>query len=141
MHCGFSDASISQASLLLTRVWLANDFARDKIAAFAAAQTDAAAPNPLDAVPLPALDVAALQGARVKENDKVRLLLLAGQLHEAMVQARRSLVNDPAGERGMYEAALVFKVADGDVARANLFLNFYQNGQGQNPLTAFLKET
>ncbi len=71
----------------------------------------------------------------------MRLLLLTGQPREAMLQARRTLVGDPTNDRGLREAALVFKVVDGDVARANAFLSFYQTNRGQNPMTAFLKET
>ena len=114
---------------------------------FAQAQTDPATLNPLDGVPLPQLDMAPPRAQLADPNAKlspvVRLtcLLMVGDYRGAMVLARSRLVVDVGNHDNALQVARVFKAKDADIARANQFLAYYQAGQGDNPLPAFLKET
>ena len=133
---------------LVTRGWLqANDM--EKPALFAAAQSEVEAPNPLQEVAAPTLPapvkLALQQRLQSEANNeaspsRVAMYLILGEHRLAMLEAREILLRDPTGAAGTAEVARVFKAADGDVARANAFLQFYRTGQGENPLNEFLRE-
>ena len=145
----FEDEDIARATARVTRLWLQDAKTMGNPALFTAAQGDVMASNPLQQVALPELSAplrASLQ-ARVKsEADKeaapsrIAMFLLLGETHAAMSEAREILLRDPTDPAGTSEVARVFKAADGDVARANAFLEFYRTGKGENPLIEFLRE-
>ena len=144
----FRDDDIARATGLVTRGWLQGN-QMDKPALFAAAQSEVNGPNPLDEVAppsLPAPVVAALR-ARLRGDERgevsasrVAMWLMLGDYGAAMLDAREILLRDPTAAAGTSEVARVFKAADGDVARANEFVQFYRTGKGDNPLPKFLEE-
>lgn len=143
----FKDDDIARATSLVAQVWLKDAQQMGNPALFAAAQSAATAPNPLQKVELPQLPPAvraALQ-ARVKSDadkeavsSQMSLFIVLGEPRAAMLEAREILLRNPTGIAGTSEVARVFKAVDGDVVRANEFLAFYRTGKGQNPLTEFL---
>ena len=145
----YKDDDIARATSLVTRAWLQDAEQMGKPALFAAAQSNADAPNPLQEVALPPLPapVEATLRARVKSEankeaapSRVAMLIVLGDTRAAMLEAREILLNNPTNAAGTAEVARVFKAADGDVARANEFLAFYRTGKGRNPLVEFLNE-
>ncbi|MDQ3815419.1 MAG: hypothetical protein M3347_15990 [Armatimonadota bacterium] len=142
--CPFDKEALERATRLLARVWASQDsFA--SVAAFAKAQEEPGAPNPLATVPLPEWDPATLQQVRAQPqlgpSERVTLLLATEDWHEAMLQARRALMTDLTNEQGVRDVARVFKAKDLTVGRANQFLQFLQNGEGTNPVRQFLQES
>lgn len=128
------------------------------IAQFNKAQTDAAVPNPLVKIALPPLPptvkeslkkkIADLEGRQVvdfgpqKGRDIISLYLVLGtpeDLREAMNEAYSMLKKRPELQDGSLQICRVFKAADCNLIRANNFLS-YLEGQGENPIPAFLKE-
>ncbi len=145
----FQDDDIARATALLTRLWLEDTEAMGKPALFTAAQSVSDAPNPLQEVAFPTLPAsvgAAIAQRLQSETDKeaaptrVAMYLVIGNPRAAMLEARDILLRDPTSAAGTAEVARVFKAVDGDVARANAFLQFYRTGQGTNPLIEFLRE-
>lgn len=147
MLCPFGKGAVEDATKDVNRCLSAGELTLAKVNAFAGAQADPAAPNPLDAVPLPTLDTKAVRAlladpsAKVSPGTRLTCLLVVGDYKGAMVLAKSRLVADVANQDNALEVARVFKAKDGDIARANQFLAYYQTGQGTNPLPAFLKET
>lgn len=147
MLCPFREGDIADATKAVTRSLSAGELSVAKANSFALAQTDAAAPNPLDKVPLPRLDTKAIRAqladpdAKMSTDTRLTCLLLVGDFRGAMVLAKSRLVADVGNQDNALEVARVFKAKDGDIARANGFLAYYQQGQGENPIPAFLKET
>lgn len=145
----FEDDDIARATSLVSRLWLQNADTKDNPALFAAAQTDVGAPNPLQEVALPILPALASEAVRARlqsDADKevspsrVAITLMANEPRAAMMGAREILLRDPTGKAGAAEVARVFKFVDGDVARANAFLQFQRTGAGENPMVEFLRE-
>ena len=143
----FDEESIKKATQLLTRQWMVGaNLDMDSVRAFGKAQSDASAPNPLDKVELPqfpaevksALEIAATSG---RAPVRFVALLALERNREAMLMARETLIRQPTSPQGVEQVARVFKAADGDVARANAFVAYYNSGQGENPMKAFLEET
>lgn len=145
--CRFDEGSIRDATKDVDRCLSAGELTLAKVNQFAAAQTDAAAPNPLDKVPLPKFDTTAIRAQLADPNDKSpfegRLIewLAIGDYRNAMLIAKSQLVGDVTNQDTALQVARVFKAKDGDIVRANQFLAYYQTGQGDNPIPAFLKET
>lgn len=150
--CPFESDDIARSTALLTRLWLeAGAQGVEKTARFATAQTDIAAPNPLDKLALPRLTapVEAALRERVAQGEsassaRVAIYLALGDARAAMLEARELLllakIDAKTGENvGAREVARVFKAADGDVARANAFLEWTRSGVGENPILPFLR--
>ena len=118
-----------------------------KGAEFLKALQDSAAPNPLKEVPLPPIDKAKLKEAQQTLSDRAvqtRVInhLLLGENGQAMLAARRMLLDDPAkkGNEAATEMARVLKAVDLNVLRANALVQYLQTGQGVNPLDEFFKQ-
>ncbi len=145
--CPFNEEAIRDATRDVTRSLSAGELSLAKVNLFAAAQTDAGAPNPLDKVKLPHFDTTAIRAQLADPNDKspfeVRLiaLLSVGDYRSAMLLAKSQLIGDVTNQDTALQVARVFKAKDGNLVRANQFLAYYQLGQGDNPIPAFLKET
>ena len=145
--CRFDEEAISDATKDVNRCLSANELSVAKANLFTAAITDAAAPNPLDQVKLPSFDTTAVRTRLADPNNtspfEARLiaLLAVGDYRNAMLLARSQLVGDVTNQDTALQVARVFKAKDGDLVRANQFLAYYQMGQGDNPIPAFLKET
>lgn len=144
MVCSFDEASITQATQFLTKVWMAKEMTPAKAQAFIKSQQEGGA-NPLRDVPLPPIDKAKVQAQIAAlpagaSSGRITLLLVSGDTRGAMLQARRMLVDNPSSNAGVLEVCRVFKAADLDLRRANAFLQFYKSGQGENPVETFLKE-
>ena len=69
----------------------------------------------------------------------ISVLIVQGDLHEAMTQAKRLLIDNPTAPEGAQQICRVFKAADLNTIRANAFIA-YLGGEGTNPMTAFFKE-
>lgn len=142
----FRAKDIASATRQLTQLWLRDANSAKAIRAFEAAQKEASAPNPLDEVALPVWPAALgkeLEAATKGGVPQRRLaaLIALGRTREAMVQAHEALMRDPASPAALEQVAWVFKAADSDVARANAFVSYYNEGEGENPMVAFLAET
>jgi tetratricopeptide (TPR) repeat protein len=146
MTCDFDETSINDATALLQKAWVAKDTNTAKSMAFLKALQDSAAPNPLKDVPLPPLDEGKLRESLKtlpanSLHSRITLLLLLGEDGNAMLEARRLLLDDPAkGTVAAREMARVFKASDLSLVRANAFLQYFQTSQGANPLDEFFKE-
>ena len=152
----YDGKAIENAVKPLSGVWAkSGDFA--SVRAFAAAQTEAAAgeerPNPLALVELPKWSDASainaemerLTGLQAKNPQRARvasiisLQIALGQWRAAMEAAMQLMTEDANAPDGTQQVARVFKAHDGSVVRANAFLA-YLEGQGKNPVPAFLAE-
>ena len=144
MLAEFKTQSINDATKALLEVWARSDEGGKKSEAFVAAQTDAEAPNPLRDIPLPPLSSAELEAqlARTKSGseERVTLLLAAGEFRRAMLEARGMMLNRPDSPEGVEQVARVFKAADGKLVRANAFVAWVKAPEGPNPILAFLRE-
>ena len=145
--CPFDEGAIREATKDVDRCLSAGELTLARVNQFAAAQTDPAAPNPLDKVSLPPFDTAAIR-AQLADPDsqasfemRLNQWLAVGDYRNAMLLARKQLVGDVTNQNAALQVARVFKAKDGDIVRANGFLTYYQTGQGDNPIPAFLKET
>ena len=147
MLCYFNDGETSAAAQALARTWT-YDLSSDQVKAFAAAQTDASSPNPLQGVALPAFDAkltellktATGQAKTLGDSQAViSLLIVQGDFTGAMRQARSHLASDMGSEDSVRQVARVFKAKDLNLVRANEFLSFYGSGKGPNPMTAFFQ--
>jgi len=147
MLCDTDEGAIKNSTQILTKIWMAIDLSPAKPRLFATAQAEVAAPNPLESVALPVLDTALIStnlstpAYKLSASDRISQLLALGSYREAMLLARKTLVERPDSSAAIRDVARVFKAKDGDIARANLFLTYYQNPEGENPVVAFLKET
>jgi hypothetical protein len=148
--CDYNERNISAATRTLQKAWLAKDVNAARGIAFLKAQQDAASPNPLADVKAAALDAAAIEDALQfysqyssieARHNRITLLLLQGKNSDAMLVARRQLLDDPAnGDKAALEIARIFKATDLNLVRANAFLQYFKTGEGANPLDAFFKE-
>lgn len=147
LMCPFREGDIQDATKAVTRALSAGELSVAKANLFAQAQTDPAAPNPLAKVPLPKLDEAPLRAVLADAKSQAPLdtrltcLMLTGDYRGAMVLAKSQLMQDVGNQDNALEVARIFKAKDGGIARANAFLAYYGQGQGDNPIPAFLKET
>lgn len=149
--CDFDDEAIKRAVKLLTDAWAVEALISARATPgeapavqFLAAQQDVKAPNPLRQVKLPALDEAALrtQLAQSREpSDRITFLILLGEWQQAMLSARRVMIENPTSTQGTLQVCRVFKAKDASLARANAFLAWTQTKEGENPLAEFLRET
>lgn len=144
VECPYNESSMTRATQLLTKVWMAKDMTPAKAQLFLKSQQEAGAPNPLKDVALPQIDpqliqrqIASLpaQGSTLK----VTLLIASGDNKAAMQEAYRLIITRPTSNDGVLEVCRVFKANDLDLKRANAYLQFYKTGEGENPLSAFLK--
>ena len=140
MLAEFKTQSINDATKALLEVWARSDEGGQKSEAFVAAQTDAEAPNPLRDIPLPALSSAQLARTPSGSEERVTLLLAAGEFRRAMLEARGMMLNRPDAPEGVEQVARVFKAADGKLVRANAFVAWVKAPEGPNPILAFLRE-
>jgi hypothetical protein len=142
--CAYNARSLATVTGWLSSAWMAKYGSPAKVAELTAALRNPDAPSPLREIPLPALDAASL-GTRADKTTsvprRVVLLLALGRDHDAMAAARGLMLDKPLSEEGILEVCRVFKAHDLNFKRANAFLEFCKTGQGENPVTAFLKET
>ena len=153
----FDKNEIENATRLLNGIW-AEQENFPAIAQFSKSQSDAAVPSPLSKVALPEIpatlrenlqkQIAELEGRQVmdfgpnKARDIINLHLLLGtpgDLRGAMSEAYQMLKKRPDLQDGSLQICRVFKAADGNLIRANNFLS-YLEGNGENPIPAFLAE-
>jgi hypothetical protein len=150
--CDFDSKTIGVATADLQKAWLAKDLNVVASSNFLKAQQDASAPNPLSQVATPALDDAAIQSdikrcfpspspAFLYVHDHITLLLMQGKYGDAMLAARRRLLDfpDDSGQAAT-EIARIFKAADLNLIGANAFLQYFKTNQGANPLDDFFKK-
>jgi hypothetical protein len=147
MLCDFDEKTLGEATAVLQKAWIARDTNTVKSSAFLTAMQDAKADNPLKDIPLPELDKAKLRAALDKLpeasiHSRISLMLMLGENAQAMLTARRVLLDDPTGKatQAALEIARVFKASGLNLVRANAFLKYFQSSQGENPLDAFFKE-
>ena len=144
MLAEFKTQSINDATKALLEVWARSDEGGQKSEAFVAAQTDADAPNPLRDIALPPLSAADLEAQLARtpsgSEERVTLLLAAGEFRRAMLEARGMMLNRPDAPEGVEQVARVFKAADGKLVRANAFVAWVKAPEGPNPILAFLRE-
>jgi tetratricopeptide (TPR) repeat protein len=153
----FDKDALGRATTSLGRAWAEKeDYA--KIRAFSQAQEAEAQPpgkNPLAEIKLPVLeeklfkehlartqinlDVVTGPLNRPKSKEAISLLLAREDYSAAMNLARRLLKDDPTKADGALQVCRVFKAADGNIRRANQFLE-YLDGKAENPIPDFLKE-
>jgi hypothetical protein len=140
--CDFDNASVTGASTLLSRAWLARDLSLERAQAFTVALQDPAKSNPLFQVPLPAAFLAtpAAIGLRVKANklsahDQITLLLAAGLNSAALAEARKLLLDEKTAASGVSELCRVLKARTLNVRDANAFIQYVKTGSGPNPLS------
>jgi hypothetical protein len=114
-----------------------------KAQAFAAAQTDPGAPNPLADVPLPQVTDEGKQSLLANaEGDSMALVhanLLLGQWDEAL-QAAGRMLSDAAPhkvDQAIRMVAKCFKAKDLNLIRANRFIEYSRTGEGENPVNTF----
>ncbi|MFQ5810711.1 MAG: hypothetical protein ACE5JM_13940 [Armatimonadota bacterium] len=114
-----------------------------KAQAFAAAQTDPDAPNPLADIPLPQVTDEAKELLLANaERDPMALVhanLLLGQWDEAL-QAAGRMLSDAAPhkvDQAIRMVAKCFKAKDLNLIRANQFIEYSRTGEGENPVTTF----
>ena len=147
MLCTFNEAETAAAARTLAQTWT-YDLAVSQVKAFVAAQTDPAAPNPLDKIALPVFDAPfreLLQTAtgRAKADKDARaiisLSIAAGDLRGAMIWARNGLAQEMGSEESVRQVARVFKAKDLNLVRANQFTSFYGSGEGVNPMVGFFE--
>ena len=147
--CPYEQGPLQDAAQLLAQTWLAKDLSPTTAKAFAVAQTEEEAPNPLQEIALPKLEApfteamaAALGPAKTRGDlgTVVGLLLLEGDTRSAMLSARTQLVASAGSPESLRQVARVFKARDLNLVRANQFLLAYQNGQDTNPLPAFFRD-
>lgn len=151
MTCAYSAPALESATLQLARAW--NN--REQTRAFGRAQTDAEAPNPLDAIAQPTLGVTTRQTLeqRVRElestvarardaeqtSDLIGLYLASERFGEAMELAWGEAQAEPDAPQGAAQVCRVFKAADLDLVRAHAFLDWTQQ-KGENPVPNFLQQ-
>jgi len=148
MQCEFNERAINGATTVLAKVWMARDLNNVAAEAFVQAQKDAAAANPLAAVPLPALSEAEVKVAdeslgrseSFRTHDQISLYIFTGKFGDAMSAARQLLLDQPNSPAGTLEVCRVFKAADLNLLRANQFLEYVKSGKGSNPVSEFLKQ-
>lgn len=147
MTCDFDEKTLVKATALLQKAWIAKDTNTVQGSAFLTAMQDAKADNPLHAIPLPELDAAKLRAAiealpSTSVHSRITLLLMLGENGQAMLTARRILLDDPTGQaaQAALEIARVFKATDLNLVRANAFLQYFQHSTGENPLDEFFKQ-
>lgn len=150
--CDFDSKTIGVATADLQKAWLAKDLNVVASSNFLKAQQDAAAPNPLSQVKAPALDDATIQSdikrcfpppspAFLYVHDYITLLLMRGKYGDAMLAARRRLLDFPdESSQAATEIARIFKAADLNLIGANAFLQYFKTNQGANPLDDFFKK-
>ena len=143
--CNVDERWVGMTTTALAEAWMAGG-APEKAEQFLSAQTHAGAPNPLDAVALPALDKRATEAALSTEGDasppedRMTVLMGLGRWSEALTLARLAGINDPRSQWSAMQVARVFKGHDDSLVRANQYLAYAQSGQGENPLPALIIE-
>jgi hypothetical protein len=147
MTCDFDEKTLGEATGLLQKAWIARDTNTVKSTAFLTAMQDGKADNPLKDIPLPTFDKAKLSATLEKLpvasiHSRITLMLMLGENGQAMLTARRVLLDDPTGKatQAALEIARVFKASDLNLVRANAFLKYFQNSEGENPLDEFFKQ-
>ena len=121
----------------MNRCLTANELTLAKANQFAAAQTDPAAPNPLDKVPVPQLDATAIRARLADPNSKspfesrLVALLAVGDYRGAMILAKSELVGDVTNQDKALQVARVFKAKDGDLARAQRVFGLLPSRRGR----------
>lgn len=144
----FSKQGVAEASAALAKGWSGPGLDLSHVRAFALAQRDADAPNPLREVELPTWDKTVLRRTIKNMGDesaKVTLLIADQRLGEALAVAQRMIESDPLGVRGaagVRGVAQVFKAHDLNTVRANAFVQWIAkpNGEVENPLPALERE-
>lgn len=144
MLCPYQEKSLQGALELLVRVWTAQKLSPAPAAELAKALQSADTPSPLREVKMPALDTTVLRRqleATGKPAQRITLLLALGEDRQAMLAARRLMLDKPTSNEGVLQVCRVFKAHDLKLQRANAFLEYYKSGAGANPVAAFLQET
>ena len=144
----FKEEEINKTMQLLVKGWTTKNLSAAAGQEFVKSLQDPKAPNPLAPVPAPKIDprlwneqFAVLNAARTEPVEaKITMLIVAGRFREAMLLARRQIVDHPESADGSLQAARVFKAADLNLVRANALLEFIKTGQGENPLIAFFEQ-
>lgn len=139
----YEEEGLADATRMLLTLWTTKYLTPVKAQELVAAMQDESTPNPLRAIPLPAAERAVMQKQAVsarKPADRISYLLLSGDDRAAMLEAQKLVLSDPTSPKGALEVARVFKAHDLNVKRANAFLDYYNKGEGENPVTAFFQE-
>ena len=143
MLCEFSEESLSRATTLLVNTWTGIELSPRTAQAFVTAQSDASLPNPLEKIALPPLSFKEGQEILVNSRNataEVSVNLAQRDFVGALQSARRALGQNPTSPEAVREVARVIKAHDLNVIRANAFLLFYTQNQGENPIPAFMDE-
>ena len=140
MACAYSGGSIVGASRALTAAWKETDPAGKELQAFAAAQTDPTAHNPLSDVTLPVVDPGLITGemAKAAGDQKIGLEILCGDLKAAMADAKAMQADTPTATAGAAQVCRVLKAADLNLLSAAQYLRFLR-GQGTDPTLRLAK--
>jgi hypothetical protein len=147
MLASFDKAPMDYTSQVLVKTWVSKETGRADIEAFAKAQTDAMAANPLKDVATPFISEEEMRAqlrrpGDVKNDDhqRITIFISAGKWREAMLAARALSRKSPGSTKGVLQACRIFKAYDLNLVRANAFLEWMKNPEGDNPVDAFLEE-
>lgn len=146
LTCDFDEKAINEATELLQKVWIAKDDNVIQSTAFLKALQNPQIENPLQSISFPTLDKTYIDSL-IKDlpvgavHSRVTLLLLQEKNGEAMLVARRFLLDNPGKSReAALQMARVFKATDLNLVRANTYLQYFQTGHGTNPLNEFFHQ-
>jgi len=144
MTADYGWQDMSNAVQTLTQIWQAAEGAASpSLQAFMEASDDPTKPNPLAAVPLPAMTPEqknALLTGQFSVFDNAHALLLAGEPDKALVMAFRFASFGPRRLGVVLFICRTAKAIDLNTVRANAFIKYVESGAGENPLEAQLRK-
>jgi len=148
MLCDFNRPAISRSLKSLARVWKQQGAPGEAaLAAFKLTLEDPSKPNPLRAVALPRFDqgqMALLTRSSLASDPSINVRLLTGAYDEAMKAAYVALLKPvkPAAIAPIIRGiARVFKAADLNLHRGNLFAATFATGEGADLVQRFVVES
>lgn len=143
MLCRYDETALQWAHNAIVKALLAKHLAPARVAELVEAHQSTDKPGPLNKVLLPAFDRTLLLHPPTpasRAQDRITHSILLGDWTQAMLEARELLLGQPQSSAGALEVCRVFKAYDLKLTRANAFLEYYRTGQGENPITAFMKD-
>ncbi len=71
--------------------------------------------------------------------NRISMLILLGQLKQAMLAAQEMKNNKDTTRQGILQVCRVFKAADLNLQRANTYIQFLKTGKDVDPVQTFLQ--
>lgn len=135
-----SSGALDRATRMIARVAMVKDPSGALVWTMAQVRDGAVGIDPLQGVATPAELKEVAVTTKLRPRDRAGALIARGDLEQAMLEAIRSMVVAPSQPSGALDIARVFKAADLNSDRANLWLQFARTGRGANPLPTFFEE-